>query len=142
MMLNNLLNICVNIKCKNVISRGGLDKIIRRSIIYKDYNIKIFLHKQRIDISLKKRIIFWFNYIKKPHVNRIKIIRNEVLMNVSKLKIKENELVIHIRSGDIFKKTINNMYLQPPLCFYRKIINENDFDKIYILSNGRSPKSL
>lgn len=141
MMLNNLLNICINIKCKNVISPGGLDKIIRRPIIYKDYNIKIFpnkfKHKPRIDITLKKRTIFWFNYRKKPHVNRIKIIRNEVLRNVPKLNINNNDLVIHMRSGDIFKKTINNMYSQPPLCFYRKIINENNFDRIYILSNGR-----
>ena len=28
------------------------------------------------------------------------------------------------------------MYSQPPLCFYQKIINENKFDKIFILSNG------
>ena len=28
------------------------------------------------------------------------------------------------------------MYSQPPLCFYEKVINENKFRKIYILSNG------
>ncbi len=29
------------------------------------------------------------------------------------------------------------MYSQPPLCFYQKIINTNNFSNIYILSNGR-----
>ena len=28
------------------------------------------------------------------------------------------------------------MYSQPPLCFYQKIINENKFGNIFILSNG------
>ena len=28
------------------------------------------------------------------------------------------------------------MYSQPQLCFYEKVINENKFRKIYILSNG------
>ena len=31
---------------------------------------------------------------------------------------------------------INKNYAQPPLCFYQKIINDNNFNKIYILSNG------
>ena len=141
MMLNNLLNICVNIKCRNVIVPDGLHKIIKRPIFYKDYNIKIFpfrfKHKPRIDISLKKHTIFWFNYRNTPHINRIKIIRNEVLNNVPKLNIKENDLYIHIRSGDIFKKTLNRIYSQPPLCFYKKIINENNYNRTFILSNGR-----
>ena len=32
--------------------------------------------------------------------------------------------------------TINSYYAQPPLCFYQKIIIENNYNNIYIFSNG------
>ena len=31
---------------------------------------------------------------------------------------------------------INTNYAQPPLCFYKKIINENNYENIYLISNG------
>ena len=139
-MLNNLLNICINIKCKNVITPGGLHTIIRRPIIYKEYNITLypntFRHKPKIDIILRKPTTFWFAYRKKPHETRIQFIRDEIIRNIPKYVSNENDLYINIRSGDVFKNKINHMYSQPPLCFYQKIINENKFDKIFILSNG------
>ena len=67
---------------------------------------------------------------------RLKIIRDEVLHNVPKYNANPNDLYINIRSGDVFIKTINRMYSQPPLCFYRKIIDENRYNNIFILSNG------
>jgi hypothetical protein len=49
----------------------------------------------------------------------------------------EKDLIIHIRSGDIFDKNFNvNSYIQPPYSFYKKIIEENKFDNIYILSEN------
>ena len=139
-MLNNLLNICINIKCKNIISPGGLHTIIKRPILNKEYNITIypsaFKRKPKIDIILRKPTTFWFGYRKKPHGTRFKFIRDEVIRNVPKYIANENDLYINIRSGDIFKNKINHMYSQPSLCFYQKIINENKFNKIFILSNG------
>ena len=140
MMLNNLLNICININCKNIIIPGGLEKIIKRPIFYKDNNITIFPNtfkfKPQIDISLSKHSAFYFIYKNKPHEIRLKIIREEVINNIPKFKTNENELFLNIRSGDVFINHINHMYSQPPLCFYQKIIKENKFDHIYILSNG------
>ena len=66
----------------------------------------------------------------------LKIIREEVMNNIPKFKNDENDLFINIRSGDVFINKINHMYSQPPLCFYQKILRENKFNKIYILSNG------
>ena len=140
MMLNNLINICINIKCKNIISPGGLNVIIKKPIFLDNFNItifpKIFNNKPKIDILLNKRSTFWFHYKNKPNVNRLKAIRDEVLDNIPKYNAEPNDLYINIRSGDIFLNKINNMYSQPPLCFYQKIINENNFSNIYILSNG------
>jgi hypothetical protein len=48
-----------------------------------------------------------------------------------------HDLIIHVRSGDIFniKFPLNN-YTQPPYSFYKKIIEENNFENIYILSEN------
>lgn len=139
-MLNNLLNICINIKCANVISPGGLQNLIKKPVFYKDYNITIFPNSFKINpkfgIELSKKTTFWFGYKNKPHLTRFGIIRDEVINNLPKINTNENELYIHIRSGDIFTKSINKMYSQPPLCFYQKVINENNYSHIYILSNG------
>jgi len=139
-MLNNLINICVYIKCKNIISPGGLQNIIKKPIFFKENNITIFPNsftpKPQVDISLRKSTTFWFGYKNKPHKMHLKIIREEVMNNIPKFKNDENDLFINIRSGDVFINKINHMYSQPPLCFYQKIIRENKFNKIYILSNG------
>jgi len=139
-MLNNLINICVYIKCKNIISPGGLQNIIKKPIFFKENNITIFPNsftpKPQIDISLRKSTTFWFCYKNKPHKMHLKIIREEVMNNIPKFKNDENDLFINIRSGDVFINKINHMYSQPPLCFYQKFIKENKFNKIYILSNG------
>ena len=52
-------------------------------------------------------------------------------------KHNSNHLYIYIRSGDIFMDNINIVYSQPFLCFHQKIINENNFSDIYIISNRR-----
>ena len=48
----------------------------------------------------------------------------------------EKDLIIHVRSGDIFgiDFPLNNNYKQPPYSFYKKIIEETNFKNIYILS--------
>jgi hypothetical protein len=49
---------------------------------------------------------------------------------------KNNDLVIHIRSGDIFrdKECYNSIYLFPPFYYYDNIITNNKFDNIYIIA--------
>ena len=139
-MLNNLINICEQIRCKNIIIPGGLESIIKNPIMYKEYNITIYpisyKNKIKIDLSLTKRFIFWFHFNKIKMKARLKIIREEVLKNIPKYNANLNDLYINIRSGDVFIKTINKIYSQPPLCFYQKIIDENNYKNIFILSNG------
>ena len=67
---------------------------------------------------------------------RLWIIREEVLNNIPKYVANQNDLYINIRSGDIFVNAINRNYAQPPLCFYQNIIDKNNYDNIFILSNG------
>ncbi len=136
--LNNIINICEKISCRNIVL-GGLGNIIKNPIFYKKYNITIFPYSYKnkitIDIRLDWSNLFYFSY-KKNHYMRLSIIRNEVLKNIPIYKANRNDLYINIRSGDIFLNAINPHYSQPPLCFYKKIINNNKFNKIFILSNG------
>ena len=137
-MLNNLINICENIKCKNIIAPGGsLNKIIKKPIFYKEKNIIIWpnLYKKliNIDIIININNAFYFNYKNKKKYNRLKIIREEVLENIPKFKNTPDDLVINI---DVFVNKINKNYGQPPLCFYQKIIDDNKFKNIYLMSNG------
>lgn len=137
-MLNNLINICEKINCKNIILRG-LYNIIKNPIFYKKYNITIFpvsyKNRIKIDIKIQRYDLFRFHY-KKNHNMRLNIIRNEIFHNIPIYKANPNDLYINIRSGDIFVNKINIHYWQPPLCFYQKIINNNRFRKLYLLSNG------
>lgn len=140
-MLNKLINICENIKCKNVIAPGkSLNNIIKHPIFYKEKNITIwpnlYMNKIKIDIIIDTFHIFYFNYKNKKIYNRLKIIRNEVISNIPKFNNTRDDLVINIRSGDVFLNVINMDYGQPPLCFYQKIINDNKFKNIYLMSNG------
>ena len=67
---------------------------------------------------------------------RLSILKEEIMNNVPKYKSDPNYLYFHIRSGDIFIKSINPNYSQPPLCFYQKIINENNFTNFFLSSNN------
>ena len=140
LMLNNLINICEQIKCKNIVTPEGLQDIIKKPIFYDKYNITIFPNnyneKLQIDINLSTNSLFYFHYKERINYMRLGIIREELFRNIPKINISSNDLYIHIRSGDIFINDINPKYPQPPLCFYQKIINENKFANIFILSNG------
>ena len=49
-------------------------------------------------------------------------------------------MYINIRSGkDVFKtgKHMPRTYIQPPLCFYQTILSIFNYNKIYIISNGK-----
>ena len=67
---------------------------------------------------------------------RLGILKDEIISNIPTYIAYPNDLYIHIRSGDIFTKYAHPLYSQPPLCFYQKIIKENKYNNIFLLSNG------
>lgn len=69
--------------------------------------------------------------------DRVYEFAGETLKSIPKVKVDDNALYIHIRSGDIFKKNPNRHYGQPPLCFYEGIIRKWGFKKVYILTEDR-----
>jgi hypothetical protein len=51
-----------------------------------------------------------------------------------------DDLYIYIRGGDIFRyiNKTNRDYVQPPLCFYKNILNQFIFRKVIIISEDTS----
>lgn len=131
----------------------GLNHIILDKDIFWFIKNKIYIEKYNITIevddiikynnSLSSNIIYncelyFYSFFKlKPEI-RINYLRDEILRNLPEITISANDLYIHIRSGDIFSYLPHYPYSQPPLCFYKKILNEYKFEKIFIISQGKN----
>ena len=137
--LNKLFFFCEIISCKSIL----LDKDVYWFLKNK---IQIDKFKFSIEVcNIKKYnnsgLLFFNSYTAfnsffyiKPQI-RIDIIRNEIINNLNKIIIDKEDLFIHIRSGDIFIYP-HPSYSQPPLCFYRKILNNNKYKKVYLISQS------
>jgi len=54
--------------------------------------------------------------------------------------INDNDLTIHIRSGDVYCNNPHPGWIQPPLSFYINIIESSNWNKIFIISeDNKSP---
>ena len=71
----------------------------------------------------------------------MKVFKNELMKNLPKVKTSPKDLYIHIRSGDIYSSYyVHRSYPQPPLCFYKSILNHNKYRNAYIITeNNKSP---
>ena len=72
----------------------------------------------------------------KPQI-RTQYLKEEIIKNIPQVTIEPKALYIHIRGGDVFTTHSFPYYTQPPLCFYEKVIDNNKFQNIYIISNDR-----
>lgn len=132
-----------------------LSNIIDIAIAYK-HNIKINNIKlQFFDLSIieeyfskydNKEIIrdnkrYFFNKYILPFPERIfkenseernKLLQKAFLIKNIK-KLDENDIVIHIRSGDIFSSNPFHRYTPPPLCYYIKELNKRKYETIHIV---------
>ena len=142
LIFNKLIYYCEIIKCKNIILDNNNGLYIKNKIFYKEYNmtIKIRNKKSKDYVLSNLDYYFYFTTYNLKLENRFDVFKNEILNNLPKINTDINELYIHIRSGDIFLNRNPDYapdYAQPPLCFYKKIIKENKFSKIYIISQDR-----
>ena len=145
-IMNNLINICENIKCKNVIIPETLGDIIKNKIKinfskHKKNEITIlppsYKKEMNITLNLNGYLVFIFRYKDKKHKLFFDTVKDEVINNLPAYKANPDDLYINIRSGDVFVNIMHSSYSQPPLCFYQKIIQENKYQNIYLISNGK-----
>ena len=63
--------------------------------------------------------------------------RNKILQNAFLIKnnnkLNENDIVVHIRSGDMFSSKPHPSYVPPPLSYYIKEIDKHKYEKIHII---------
>ena len=138
--LNNVIYFCEILKCREILVDDSV-KFIKNQFFYIKFNISI---RYSLDtncfnegVICGKSSHFYGPFKIKIPQHRFFVFQEEFLSNIPKYESNENDLYIHIRSGDIFSSFIHGNYAQPPLCFYEFIINNFHFKKIFIISEDR-----
>jgi len=139
-LLNNLIAYCEVLNIRNIYLNIDMDWPIVDDIFTDSINI-YFVSPYQIECEDKAVLCpeykpFYYLTVVKPEI-RINLFKDEVKRNLPSINTDRNDLYIHIRSGDIFKRRPNTVYAQPPLCFYQKILNNFFFKNIYIVSENR-----
>jgi len=139
-LLNNLIAYCEVLNIRNIYLNIDMDWPIVDDIFTDSININ-FVSPYQIECEDKAVLCpeykpFYYLTVVKPEI-RINLFKDEVKRNLPSINTDRNDLYIHIRSGDIFKRRPNTVYAQPPLCFYQKILNNFFFKNIYIVSENR-----
>jgi len=141
--LNNAIIFCEFLSCKRIVIRNHRH-LIKHKIFYKKYNLTIepnYSFNNTDNNSMIINSVFFFgdlNFTNLGKVNRFFIFRNEIINNLPKVKINSNDLYIYMRGGDIFsRKNVCIYYYQPPLCFYKKVLETFAFRKVIIISEDK-----
>jgi len=147
--LNKIIFFCEIIKCREISLPKKNFWFIKNAVFLKDYNItidlideeqlSIFENKTLIDLDtiyLDFYNIIYYSYKLKSKI-RIHLFKDEILKNLPISNVSNEDLYIHIRSGDIFTTFAHKPYSQPPLCFYESIFNNFFFGKIYLISQDK-----
>jgi len=139
--LNKAIIFCEFFSCKKIIIVKKND-YIKGNIFYQKYNLTLeqnyslnFIDNNSMLINLK---FFYYkcNFTALGKVNRFDLFRKEIINNLPKVKINSDDIYIYIRGGDIFRhinKSVHS-YFQPPLCFYKRVLNQFNFREISIIS--------
>ncbi len=139
--LNNFIYYFEILGVKNIYLNNQHNWYIKDKIITKKYNISVAPISEinckdvkTVCMTLRGGYLF-FPTIIVPEV-RIHLLKNEIRRNLPNVNIYPDDLVIHVRSGNIFKELVLSFYPQPPFCFYEYIISNNKFKNIYIISEN------
>ena len=136
--INNAIFYCEIIGCNKIILKDHNTYrkwLITNPIYIKKINITIMIgttYCKDSNVLCLEGGPFYPNFVK-PQI-RVQYIKEELLRNLPDVKTESNDLYIHLRGGDAFKEHPVPDYPQPPLCFYEKIIDNNKFNNIYIVS--------
>ena len=136
-ILNKILFYCEIIGCKTIILDENIYWYVKKRIFYGKNNISIEVgEKKKLEnissLYYNSPSIYYTFFDIKPEI-RIDLIRNEIIQNLNKVNVDKEDLYIHIRSGDIFVFA-HSPYAQPPFCFYKTILNNYKFNKVYLIA--------
>ena len=149
-MVNTIMYYCELFGINNIYFDSSYNWYIKNNINTDKFNISI-ISKAKINcndnnivcFSLSSMSFFFFLYYPsfiKPQI-RINLLKNEIKKNLPNVTIESNDIIIHIRSGGIFK-TFHPFYSQPPLCFYKSILKNFTFKKIFLIAIGKENPTI
>jgi len=98
----------------NDITIDNVNTLCPNKIIDMFYDADIPVANNKKSEILSKYVLPNFNYNSNPY--------------------DDTTLVIHIRSGDIMKEGCHGFYVQPPFSFYKAVIEDNNYEKIIIVT--------
>lgn len=138
-LLYKVIFYCQILKCKRIILDKNIYWYIRHQIKDKKQKIKIEVGneneiKEFTSLIDKTDNFFYYSKYLKPNF-RVDLLQREILKNIPKVSINNNDLYIYIRSGGIFINP-NKIYVQPPLCYYINVIKNFEFRKIYLIAQN------
>ena len=141
--INNAIIYCELLCCKKIIIEHSNNIYINHSIFYNKSNFTIESNQafnyigNYNSIILNAQFLFFEGFRYFGNVNRFYIFKKQLINNLPKVVTHPNDLYIYIRSGDIFLLSYIYYirgYFQPPLCFYKKILDNFKFNKVFIIS--------
>lgn len=84
--------------------------------------------------EIVEETFFYFNKDLEPKLMKKyyeKYIKQIIKFNFDNIQTNNNDLFIHIRSGDIFNENPHTYYVQPPLIYYKNIIKK--YNNTYVI---------
>ena len=110
------------------------------NVIFKDIIITEFEQNKKIISNnfFSRRKLFEKLNIKKDYNIPLTKILKLIKIPIKRIKSNNNDLIIHIRSGDVFTYQPHAGFYQPPLNYYKKIINLKKWDNIRIIAQDNN----
>ena len=129
------LNLIINLpKLKNDFNNKIKKEVVNQEVLNREVLNKEVLNKEVVNDI----------FFRELSLQEMKNISDEFVINYLRSDFnvrRSGKLLIHIRSGDIFNKTLHQDYTQPPLKFYLMIINEylknHSIEDIILLSEPK-----
>lgn len=141
LILNSIIFVCEFLGCKRIILDKRYFWYIKNKIIDRKFkriidvgDIKDYLNTSTI---IDRTPIFYDRFCE----NRLDILRKEILNNLPKKIIKPNVLYIYIRSS-YYGSFYNRIFFQPPLCYYKTILNNFKFKKVNLIAKDKTNKMI
>ena len=133
LQISNMIDIAITyrhnikFKCKKL----SLFNLTYIEIYFNKYNNPEILRNDRNFFSIRK-MPFPKEIFQQNVEERNNILRSAFLIR-NIIKLPENDLTIHIRSGDVFSPRPHDNYVPPPLSYYTRQIDRGNYDKIHIV---------
>ena len=138
--INKVIFYCEILQCRRIILNKNIIKIFKDVIYDKNYDLVIEPETNAKNFNSRSAFHWphpYYTVLGVNPENRFDVFKEEILNNIPKAVLDENDLYIHIRNGDVYKNpNLGIFYAQPPLCFYEKAIEFKKFKTVYIIAKS------